>query len=153
MPTHTAYTIKAQTPLIDQKCSLHEKSHLSVSIGSQFHGASLRKFVTGTNLLMESPVTNTHYQEVQHRDHSATIYIYIYIYILGVSEFIQQVAVMTKIPAVMAWLAFSHGCGYHSQTATQQNKASPLLCLPLLIVNIIVYNHDVVMSWYSMYQS
>ena len=69
MPTHTAYAIKAQTPLIDHKCSLPGKSNLLVTIGSQLPETSLRKFVTGTTLLMESPVTNTHYQEVQHRDH------------------------------------------------------------------------------------
>ena len=69
MPTHTAYAIKAQTPLIDHKCSLPVKSNLLVTIGSQLPETSLRKFVTGTTLLMESPVTNTHYQEVQHRDH------------------------------------------------------------------------------------
>ena len=61
MPTHTAYAIKAQTPLIDHKCSLPVKSNLSVTIGSQLLETSFRKFVTGTTLLMESPVTNTHY--------------------------------------------------------------------------------------------
>ena len=46
MPTHAAYVIKAQTPLIDHKCSLPVKSNLLVTISSQLPETSLRKFVT-----------------------------------------------------------------------------------------------------------
>ena len=139
--------------LIDHKCSLPIKSNLSVTMGSQLpnclgsHWGNSWQEPT-SSWQVQSPILIAKKCSTM-----AT----------RVSEFILRMAVTVQSPqpthrkpgkCCVAWLLSSHsrmGVDIFSQTTTQKNKASSLLFVRLLIVSIIVYNHNVVMIWCSMH--